>query len=326
MTPYEEIARSLNTITDEYTKCTVRNWYNKPEKYMEMIQDTVKRMHSATEFVSRRLGDDSKVLATAFMDTFISIYNKIRDKVETYETEPTIIIEIAEDVYRMYKLFHLRLDYLDEFPGNERLDPLLGYVLAKTPDKETAIKMIKSRINHLIADDFANLKKDQMIAKNTIGNFTESVLDNVTHPISSGYSDNQISIYGDSSSHQTYLNGIPANILKEELFHLVNGGIMRYMDPTVKSVDFNIPSQMKMYLQAEFNTSAIVANLRIGDVVHFLTVLNYDGDNFLLFTKDNDPATVYGITLNEEPGTKERKLLSIGKDDSLSFDIVISEV
>ena len=137
----------------------------------------------------------------------------------------------------------------------------------------------------------------------------------------SGKSESDITVFGDSGIFRSLTGNMDK--LKSDLLRFNSESVKSYIDKgdNVK-INFVIDDQFKMYIQAELDCKILIANIKNNDENNMLTILNYENDNFVLFTTSDNLDTLYGLSINEDTSTKERKLITIDRDEDLTFQFV----
>lgn len=200
-------------------------------------------------------------------------------------------------------------------------DPFLMYYLYLTSGNQVgkinAALEISKFINNFNSGNIKEFKISERV-------FTESESDVRLHYDDiSGISDTNVTIFGNTPYVSTLTEDI--DTLKKNLLKVNSDMVRSYLNKGEEvKVNFVIDEQLKMYLQSELECKMLVANVRRSDESAMLTVLQYENDNFVLFTISDDHDTLYGLTIEEDPSTKERKLISIDKDEDLTFRFVIN--
>lgn len=141
-----------------------------------------------------------------------------------------------------------------------------------------------------------------------------------------GEVNNDVIIFGD----KTIADSIASKgleYLKKDLYRFNQDMVKTYIPNVVEPcvIDFNIHEQLKMYIQVELECKLLAAMIKNNDVYTMFTIMNYEGDNFVLFTSSNDKDVLMGLTINEEPDSKERKIITIDKDEDISYQFTIND-
>ena len=141
-----------------------------------------------------------------------------------------------------------------------------------------------------------------------------------------GEVNNDIIIFGDKSIADS-ITSRGLEYLKMDLYRFNQDMVKTYMTNVVEPcvIDFNIHEQLKMYIQVELECKLLAAMIKNNDVSTMFTIMNYEGDNFVLFTSSNDKDVLMGLTINEEPDSKERKIITIDKDEDISYQFTIND-
>lgn len=330
-------ASSLRTRYDMHVQRTkqILSSGRDRSKIIYCVTDMMEDVKIHTTLLTNQIGRNNQDLVMGFYDCMYCIRElvcRIPAQSTTFPEEQ--VLEVADAIYIFYNDYRLNLEYLGIDKPNELKDPFVLYALYILSDwYSVAFKTFVTRFQTRFSEELLKHRKRELIVTERRNNklITESVMDN-ENTTTNSITNCQMQIFGNANTNTTFLNNLTYEKIRTELCYLTSGAIMKFVDSTCKKIDYNIPEQLKMYLQAELNTSSIVVNLIIDSKVLFLTVLLYEGDHFLLFLRDDKPDTLYGISLDEQINlgeynkeTSTRKIFMVDKDDDLSFEIITNE-
>ena len=221
----------------------------------------------------------------------------------------------------LYELYNFDVDLIRG--SSDAADPfVLLFIHGRNGDKKNENAEIKAKdvtlALHLYKTGFV-----QKVSENAICTpFFENTSDiEIFTPEFSGKSESDITVFGDSGIFRSLTGNMEK--LKSDLLRFNSDSVKSYIDKgdNVK-VNFVIDDQFKMYIQAELDCKILIANIKNNNENNMLTILNYENDNFVLFTVSDDLDTLYGLSINEDLSTKERKLITIDRDEDLTFQFV----
>ena len=141
-----------------------------------------------------------------------------------------------------------------------------------------------------------------------------------------GESDGDVIIFGDKGIAESITrNGLEP--FKRDVLRFNHDMVKNFLPNVVEpcKIDFNINDQFKMYLQSELECKLLNVMIKNNHEASTYTILSYDGDNFVLFTATDRPDSLLGLTINESSDTKERKLISIDRDEDVTFQFRIND-
>lgn len=219
----------------------------------------------------------------------------------------------ARNLCNFYKNYGIPIDFI--YGNKTGMDPYFWLYLNSGNDILTKVRGFTFILATYVSGDMDE-------ADTIIHSYTESVSlenSNVT-----GEAHRNIAVFGNNSLvNELSSNGL--NSFKMDLERFDQEFIKNYINkPETVKVDFLIDEQYKMYLQAELGCKIAIVNLTKENEMIMFTILQYENDNFVLFTVSDEPNTLYGLSLIEDSITRERKLITINKDDDLSFELSVN--
>lgn len=109
----------------------------------------------------------------------------------------------------------------------------------------------------------------------------------------------------------------------QEIRHLNRDTIESYISSTMKgTVDFQIDPQFKIYLQKELDCKMMVSQVKRDDQVDEITMVETEGERYVLFTLKEQPDEIYGISMCFKNLNPVRKLITIYRNDDVSYQFV----
>jgi len=279
-----------------------------------LIMDVLRPAVSTCYFIYKTTVDDEG------FEVCSSIFKYFMNFIHNYKESQYSHIEIKKivnDLCMFYKLY--KLDY--------------SYLTVDGDGKDLFLSSYIWTSNHISSDEIDEVSKqiNQFIFSGDIstGIQMESVyVENLSDPVVRsndllGKSESDITVFGDSGM----FNGIVTNMasFKSDLLKFNSDYVNRYVGKGENvNINFVIDEQLKMFIKAELNCKMLIANIRKDDEANMITIMNYENDNFVLFTVSDTPDILYGLSINENPINNERKLITIDKDDDISFNFVVN--
>ena len=111
--------------------------------------------------------------------------------------------------------------------------------------------------------------------------------------------------------------------IKEEIRHLNRDTIRNYLPENMSgNINFTINENFKMYLKEELQCKMMVSQIQRNDQIDEVTIISYEGDNFLLFTLDISPDEIYGISIDLGAPYQTRKLVTFYDNDDVKYQFI----
>lgn len=127
-----------------------------------------------------------------------------------------------------------------------------------------------------------------------------------------------INLFGDNIFEDRDLNAV-----KEDLRHLNRENVQSYLPEELNGpVSFDIDPNSKMYLKDELQCKIMIAQINRGDQIDEVTIINYEGDTFVLFKTKADETLILGISMSFAGIKPSRKLITIYNDDELDYRFI----
>lgn len=239
-----------------------------------------------------------------------------------------LYLNFAGLLYNLYTLYKFDYNYLEGRVNG--VDLYLSTFLINNSDHYQWIKgSISQSLNKLVVSKKNELPRVNMESANTNMNpvSLHKVIRETTTDKYTGYLNQDIIVFGDKSVAEYFLGQSNVDKLKTDLLHLTADEIKKYVNKgeNVK-IEFTIPEQFKSYLQLELKCKMIVANLKKGNEIQQNTILDYEGEKFVLFISEDEPDKLYGVSLIENQDTNERKIFTMNKDEEVSYNILFNEI
>lgn len=317
---YHDVLDMYNSISDfYYDYSTAVNIFYDIEEKKEDLKNICDFLVSN---ILTKINDAGSVLYMIWLEPeekniYSDVFNSISRLIKLSKTASrTNVNEFVLQLYNFYDKYCL---YKERLNCDKKTDILLAYYIIRSGNSELT-KDLLTKLEYC-----------------KLGKFFESSLEITGEPYYTKTEDVSVVVndmYGASIDDITFFgnteiidelsaNGVEA--LKRDLCKFTPDMVKNYFDISREDkVIFDIDEQLKMYLKAELNCKMLIVNICRNSYVTMLTVLNYENDNFVLFKLSDDNNTLYGLSINENLETKERKLISIDRDDDLSFQFVVN--
>lgn len=248
-------------------------------------------------------------------------YFKLLSKIVTSELNGKIVMDFAYVLSCFYDKHGLSHEIF--FSRTKEEDPFLILVCDKI--KDTNIELMD------VLSTYMNYYKAGVIRETTLDTLDrvyERKRKNMYFESGDtiGEVSNDVIIFGDKGIAESIASrGL--EYLKKDLYRFNQDMVKAYIPNVVEPcvIDFNIHEQLKIYIQVELGCRLLAAMIKNNDVSTMFTIMNYEGDNFVLFTSSNDKDVLMGLTINEEPDSKERKIITIDKDEDISYQFTIND-
>ena len=315
------VIRSIEDVIELYKRCCI--FY---KKYIEfdiyrgrktdvesickfLVYDIINHCFEACEILYRVWKPEEEMVI--FEDFF-----------STIKTLDTCIKENSWNSFsfvicNFYKSSGLNFDYISENKFGR--DPMLSLLIDMNCDKNRLVKenIISRYIRLILLGNENSLPNEGRI-------YSESPDISFEFGDVSGESKNNIVAFGSNDIFGDMNNSI--DTLEMELSKFDSEFIKEYLDKGEHVlVNFNIHEQFKMYLQAELGGELSVVATRRGGELTMYTILRYEKDDFVLFTLSDDNDTIYGLSVTENKINGERRLITIDRDEDLTFQFVMNE-